>query len=87
LIFCPACCIMKVMKKKDEAFEQSKVQTTLAAFLEAYNKSIPKIFPRASIATLEKFKNLYPSLFKHGNFWSIAQHRKKLIDWLFSNNN
>jgi hypothetical protein len=73
------------MKRKDEAYEKSKVQTTLSKFLEAYNQSIPKVFPRASAAALEKFKNLYPSLFKHGNLWSIAQHRKKLIDWLFSN--
>ena len=73
------------MKRKDEAYEHSKVQITLFVFLEAYNQSIPKGFPRASIADLEKFKDLYPTSFKHGNLWSIAQHRKKLIDWLFTN--
>ncbi|MBI4708917.1 MAG: hypothetical protein HY764_01780 [Candidatus Portnoybacteria bacterium] len=73
------------MKKKDEAYELSKEQTTLSAFLEAYNQSIPDVFPHVSVATLEKFKSLHPVLFKDGDLWSIAQHRKKLIDWLFSN--
>jgi len=73
------------MKKKDEAYELSKTQTTLSVFLETYNQSIPEVFPHASIAILEKFNNLYPTLFKDGNLWSIAQHRKKLIDWLFEN--
>jgi len=73
------------MKRKDEAYELSKVQATLSVFLETYNQSIPKSFPRASIAGLEKFKHLYPTSFKHGNLWSIALHRKKLIDWLFVN--
>ncbi len=73
------------MKRKDETYELSKVQITLSVFLETYNQSIPNGFPRASIAGLEKFKDLYPTSFKHGNLWSIAQHRKKLIDWLFAN--
>lgn len=70
------------MKRKDEAYELSKTQTILSVFLKAYNKSIPMDFPRASIAGLKKFKDLYPTLFKRGNLWSIAEHRKKLIDWL-----
>jgi len=73
------------MKKKDEAYELSKAQTILSVFLKVYNKSIPKDFPRASISGLKKFKNLYPTLFKYGDSWSIAQHRKKLIDWLSAN--
>jgi len=73
------------MKRKDEVYELSMVQTILSVFLKDYNQSIPNDFPRASIVGLKKFKGLYPTLFKHGNLWSIAQHRKKLIDWLFVN--
>jgi hypothetical protein len=73
------------MKKKNEAYELSKVQTILSVFLKAYNKSIPKEFPRASVSGLKRFKDLYPTLFKRGNSWSIAEHRKKIIDWLFAN--
>ena len=73
------------MKKKDEAYELSKIQTISSVFLRAYNKSIPKEFPHASAAGLKKFKNLYPTLFKRGDLWSVAEHRKKLIDWLFAN--
>jgi len=73
------------MKRKDEAYELSKVQTILSVFLKVYNKGIPKDFPRASVTGLEKFKSRYPTLFKRGNLWSIAEHRKKIIDWLFAN--
>ena len=70
--------------KKNETYELSKTQTALSVFMETYNQSIPKVFPRASIANLEKFQNLYPILFKDKKLWSIAQHRKKVIDWLFT---
>ncbi len=73
------------MKRKDETYELSKMETTLSVFLVTYNQGIPKVFPHASIATLEKFQKLYPTLFEHKDSWSIAQHRKKLIDWLFAN--
>ena len=73
------------MKRKDEAYELSKTETILSVFLKTYNKSIPKDFPRASIAGLKKFKGLYPTLFKRESLWSIAEHRKKIIDWLFAN--
>jgi hypothetical protein len=73
------------MKKIDEAYEFSKTQTSVSVFLETYNQGIPKFFPRASTENLEEFQNLYPALFKDRNLWSIAQHRKKLLDWLFEN--
>jgi len=73
------------MKRKDEAYELSKAQTILSVFLKVYNKGIPKDFPRASVAGLKKFKSRYPTLFKRRNLWSIAEHRKKIIDWLFAN--
>jgi len=72
-----------MMKRKKEV-DLSIIQTSLAAFLKSYNKNIPVSFPRASISILKKFQSIYPALFKHGNIWSLAQHRKKVIDWLSS---
>lgn len=69
-------------RREKEAIELSQMQITLSAFLESYNQNIPADFPRASVATLKKFQITYPMLFKNGDTWSIAQHRKKLIDWL-----
>ena len=71
------------MKRKKEV-DLSGVQISLAEFLKSYNKNIPASFPRASVAILKKFQSMYPALFKHGNTWSLAQHRKKVIDWLSS---
>ena len=70
-------------EKKNE-IDLSQVQTSLKVFLESYNKNIPAEFPRASVAILKKFQSIYPLLFKNGNTWSIAQDRKKVIDWLSS---
>jgi len=44
--------------------------------------SMPKSFPRASAALLERFKEEHLALFKRGDLWSLDIHRKKLIDWL-----
>jgi hypothetical protein len=73
--------VMKSRKEK-EAIELSQMQITLSAFLESYNQNIPANFPRASVTILKKFQITHPMLFKNGDMWSIAQHRKKLIDWL-----
>ncbi len=73
------------MKSKREEFERSQIRTTSAAFLEAYNQSIPVGYPRASAAMLEKFRGAHPALFKHGNQWSVALHRKRVMDWLSGN--
>lgn len=43
---------------------------------------MPKTFPRASLALLEKFRAEHLTLFKNDNLWSLDLHRKKLIDWL-----
>lgn len=75
------------MKSKREEFELSQVRTNLVMFLEAYNQSIPAGFPRASAAILEKFRSAHPALFKHGNQWSVALHRKRVMDWLSGNHN
>ncbi len=84
LIFYPTCCIMEAMHNKKEELELSQIEMPLAAFLASYNESIPSGFPRASVATLKKFQAGHPTLFKHGDSWLIAQHRKRLIDWLLT---
>lgn len=74
-------------RAKKEEPDLSQTQTSLEVFLADYNKNIPTGFPRASVAILKKFQSIYPTLFKHGNTWSIAQDRKKVIDWLSSYRN
>lgn len=69
---------MKISPKKPDA---SLLQISSADFLASYNKNIPAGFPRASEALLEKFKSENPLFFKHGNFWSLDEHRKKVMDW------
>jgi len=76
---------MRIARK--EGIDLSQIQTSLKVFLESYNKNIPMGFPRASVAILKKFQSIYPTLFKHGNTWSIALYRKKVIDWLSSYRN
>ncbi|KKU51638.1 MAG: hypothetical protein A3A28_03000 [Candidatus Sungbacteria bacterium RIFCSPLOWO2_01_FULL_47_32] len=75
------------MKKKNEAYELTLIRTPLAVFLASYNQTIPSGFPRASTAMLRKFQGTHPTLFKHGDEWSVAQHRKKLMDWLSGGGN
>jgi len=61
--------------------ETNRESTLLADFMESYNKSVPKNFPRASVKTLKQFQETYPSLFKNANVWSIDKHRKRFMDW------
>ena len=72
------------MKGKNLEFEISLLPLSLDAFLESYNKNIPASFPRVSVAMLNEFQIRHPVLFKHGSTWSVAQHRKKVMDWLSS---
>ena len=74
-------------KQDKERQELNEAPVILAVFLEAYNKSIPAGFSRATVATLKKFQDAHPTLFKGKNAWSIDRHRKRLIDWLSSNSN
>ncbi|OGZ04501.1 MAG: hypothetical protein A2648_01545 [Candidatus Lloydbacteria bacterium RIFCSPHIGHO2_01_FULL_41_20] len=70
------------MKKYGKELKESQLQITLSDFLESFNKNMPKNFPRASSALLQKFKETHSLLFTHGDMWSLDQHRKKIIDWL-----
>ena len=70
------------MKKYGEELKVSEERTSLADFLKSYNKNLPQGFPRASAVLLKSFKETHPLFFKHGNLWSLDEHRKKIIDWL-----
>jgi len=87
LIFFMICGMIKVMKRNKEELEISQRLVPLQEFLESYNQNIPAGFPRASVKNLKKFQDTYPSLFKNGEMWSVAVHRKKIMDWLPGHNN
>ena len=70
------------MKGRDLDREYSEARLPLIDFLHFYNKTIPAGFPRASTVLLKEFRVLNKSLFKHGDFWSLGEHRKKVMDWL-----
>ena len=76
--------LIMIRRRKAEEIDLSQEQVTLAQFLESYNQNIPASFPHASVGTLKKFQTMYPMLFKNGDMWSVAQHRKRVIDWLSS---
>ncbi len=70
---------MKTLSKK---FDPSELLIPLAEFLRSYNKNIPEGFPKASVPLLQKYKEEHQSFFKHKDQWSLAEHRKKIMDWL-----
>ncbi|NNM83783.1 hypothetical protein HKL94_01005 [Candidatus Parcubacteria bacterium] len=70
------------MRKYVEELSISEVRMPLADFLKSYNKSLPSGFPRSSTALLKKYKQLHPLFFKHGDLWSLDEHRKRILDWL-----
>ncbi|OHB17597.1 MAG: hypothetical protein A2734_01075 [Parcubacteria group bacterium RIFCSPHIGHO2_01_FULL_40_30] len=72
------------MKSKSNELEQNQAMTSLVVFIENYNKSIPKDFPRATTKALKEFQITHSALFKRPDDWSIEKHRKRLMDWLFS---
>jgi hypothetical protein len=70
------------MKRNKEELEISQRLISLQEFLDSYNENIPVGFPIASVKNLKKFQETYPALFKNGEMWSVALHRKKMMDWL-----
>jgi hypothetical protein len=70
------------MKKYGEELSVSEVRMPLADFLKSYNKGLPTGFPRSSVALLKKYKKAHPLFFKHGDLWSLDEHRKKVLDWI-----
>ena len=43
---------------------------------------MPATFPRATLSLLNSFRETHTTIFKHGDLWSLDQHRKKLMDWI-----
>jgi hypothetical protein len=61
--------------------EQKLMQKSSVDFMESYNKNIPTGFPHLTEGLLKKFKIENPVLFKDGELWSLAKHRKEVVDW------
>jgi len=70
---------VKILSRK---IDISQIQLSLGDFLKSYNKNIPQGFPPATTELLQKFKDGHASFFKHGEMWSLDEHRKKIVDWL-----
>ncbi|MBI2639885.1 MAG: hypothetical protein HYW90_03310 [Candidatus Sungbacteria bacterium] len=75
------------MKRRDEELERNQAMTTIVAFMDSYNQTIPSHFPKASLELLEQFRQVSPALFKQSRKWSIEKHRKRFMDWLSSRQN
>ena len=69
-------------KTPDLEKEQSEKELSIENFLVAYNTDLPETFPHVSLQHLIEFKETYPSLFKNQRYWTLGQHRKKVMDWL-----
>jgi hypothetical protein len=69
---------VKILSKK---LSDIQVQISSSDFLKSYNKNIPLGFPHATETLLKKFKEGHPTFFKHGDLWSLDEHRKKVMDW------
>ena len=71
------------MKLPDVDRLRSEKSLSLLDFLASYNEDLPIEFPRASLALLREFKKMHQTLFREHS-WSLDQHRKKVMDWLTS---
>ena len=74
------------MSKYEDDLKINQTYTNSLEFLKSYNKNIPTGFVHASSVLLQEFRKEHPTLFKRGDLWSLDQHRKKLMDWLFRHN-
>ncbi len=72
--------------KLPDKYKVNLTATSLAAFMQTYNKSVPVGFPHPSARILKAFQAQHPALFKNTNEWSIDKHRKRIMDWLPSHN-
>ena len=72
------------MRTPDHDRIRSEEKRSLADFLKQYNANLPLTFPRASTPLLREFKSGHTNLFPRGDEWSLAQHRRKVMDWLRS---
>lgn len=72
------------MKRKSFESEANLAKTPMLEFMEAYNRTIPAGFPRATPEALEQFWATHTILFKGKAGWSVDKHRKRVMDWLSS---
>jgi hypothetical protein len=70
------------MKLPDLDRARSEQPRTLLEFLKLYNEDLPESFPRATRASLEEYQAGHAQAFKAGDAWSLATHRKQIMDWL-----
>jgi hypothetical protein len=70
------------MKTPVQKFDPSEIVLSIKDFLQSYNKTIPESFPKASLPLLQKYQEEHKPFFKRGGQWSLAEHRKKIMDWL-----
>lgn len=70
------------MKVPDLDRIRSERPLTLSKFLSTYNEDLPPGFPVATAELLREFKKSHELLFKKDQAWSLAQHRKHVMDWL-----
>jgi hypothetical protein len=71
--------------KSPVKFDPSEMLISIEAFLKSYNATIPEGFPKASLLMLRKYREDHASFFKHKDEWSLAEHRKRIMDWLLLN--
>ncbi len=70
------------MKNSKPKIKEYEMQISISDFLKSYNKNMPATFPRATLSLLNSFRETHTTIFKHGDLWSLDQHRKKLMDWI-----
>jgi hypothetical protein len=70
------------MKTPLPKFDPSELLLSVKDFLQSYNTTIPASFPKASLLLLQKYRDEHEPFFKHKDQWSLAEHRKKIMDWL-----
>lgn len=71
-----------ISKPPDREKERSERRRSLQEFLDAYNKNLPKAFPRATKELLLEYRQAHRGFFKESGVWTLAEHRKKIMDWL-----
>lgn len=71
-----------VQKPIDKERERSERKRTLEEFLEAYNRNLPKAFPKATKKLLTEYQASHKSFFRHFNTWTLGEQRKRFMDWV-----
>ena len=70
------------MKGPDLDRQRSEKVLSRKEFITSYNEGLPDGYAAANTGVLKAFSAAHPHLFKHGDAWSLDQHRKRVMDWL-----